>query len=451
MTVSPQAILEVQIEIDGRVAFGYSGDCLPPSWFDKSPEKDFRQQVDEMLASIRRAQDDFADTFATNSAFFDGWLAAYSRQQAHGQQHDWPALLSSFGLSMVERSTLDAICRAHKSSFFAALRDNLFGVEAGRVHEPLVRHVPADWLPPEPLSSLHVRHTVGLGDPLTDSDVADPIDDPFPVSLEAYVARYGQRYFKIKVSNQLEHDLARLSQIAKIVESRRGTDYVVTLDGNEQYQSIDQLLELVHALGRTERLATFWGNTVLVEQPLARAVALDPQLADDLRPLTDQKPVIIDESDGTLDSFAKAIQCGYRGVSTKNCKGPIKSILNRGLIWKMNQQGADQYLMSAEDLCCVGMVPLQADLCLVAALGIEHIERNGHHYHRGLSYLSSGEQEEILAAHPDLYGRVGDIVAPRIVNGKFAIQSLQCPGFGFAVQPDVAKMIVAEEWDFDTL
>ena len=99
-----------------------------------------------------------------------------------------------------------------------------------------------------------------------------------------------------------------------------------------------------------------------------------------------------------------------------------------------------EYVMTGEDLCSVGIVPTQSDLCLVATLGLDHIERNGHHYHPGLSYLPSEQQSAALAAHGDLYARQHGIIAPLLANGRFQIGSLQCEGFGFAVEPDMNSM-----------
>jgi hypothetical protein len=453
MTTCPQAILRVELEIGGRQVEGYSGDCLPPSWFDKDPQKDFRQQVHEMLDSIRIACRRFAEVSVSESPFFDSWLDVYQGQHDQGASLGWPALLSSFGVSMVERAILDAICRHCELPFATALRENVFGLVPGRVHPSLESLAPRDWLPVTPRTRLYARHTVGLGDPLAESELDDTNDvtatpDDFPRALETYVREYGQRYFKVKVSNQLEHDLDRLSHVAKIVESHRGTDYRVTLDGNEQYREVSELRELMTEIAARPDLANFWANTLLIEQPLARSVALADSLAPEITALCEQKPIIIDESDGRLDDFSRAVEVGYRGVSTKNCKGPLKSIFNRGLIWKLNQSSPHPYVMTAEDLCCVGVVSLQADLCLVAALGIDHVERNGHHYHRGLSYLPPREQAAALSAHPDLYGQVGEVVAPRLVNGQFEIDSLQCTGFGFAALPDVTQMVPADEWRF---
>lgn len=462
MTVTPQVILQVEIESDGQVARGYAGDCLPPSWFDKSPDKDFRRQVDEMLASIAHAEQRMAEQLATPDRFFESWLATYDQQLAHGRRQQWPDLLSSFGLSLIERAVMDAVCRAAQVPFFVAVQENLFGIDAGRVHQELAGLQPRDWLPPTPSRTLYARHTVGLGDPLTTTPDESPSDasaanDAFPLTLEQYVQRSGQRYFKIKVSNQLDRDVERLAEIAAVVERHRGDDYRVTLDGNEQYTSLEQLRELIDRIESTTSLTSFWRNVMLIEQPLPRSVALQSN-GGEMQEISRIRPVIIDESDGHLGAFAEAVQCGYRGVSTKNCKGPTKSLLNSGLIWYYNRHAAGRetgkspcFMMTAEDLCCVGMVPLQADLCLVATLGLEHVERNGHHYHRGLSYLPVDEQRAILDAHPDLYHRVGDVVAPQIQAGRLEIGSLQCVGFGFAIEPNVDRMTPIDQWRFDSL
>jgi len=134
----------------------------------------------------------------------------------------------------------------------------------------------------------------------------------------------------------------------------------------------------------------------------------------------------------------------------------MKSILNAGLTWLHNNRGAaTDYVMTGEDLCSVGVVPTQADLCLAATLGLTHVERNGHHYHPGLSYLPEAEREAALTHHGDLYARQNGVISPRLVDGRFEIGSLQCEGFGFAVTPDMAfdgqTMQSPGEWEFASL
>jgi hypothetical protein len=68
---------------------------------------------------------------------------------------------------------------------------------------------------------------------------------------------------------------------------------------------------------------------------------------------------------------------------------------------------------------------------MMALLGIEHVERNGHHYYRGLSMWPAEWQQTVLAAHPDLYERHRDeFVFVRIREGQVAIDSVNAAPFG---------------------
>jgi hypothetical protein len=454
LTRCPQAILRVTIECDGRSRHGYSGDCLPPSWFDKTPGKDFEAQIDDMLRVIALSQDVYAGTFGRSTEFFPAWSACDDRIQRQCLEWGLPPLLASFGSSLLERAILDAACRRHSVSFARAVRANLFGIDAGLVHPDLTGARPRDWLPEQPAMSVYVRQTVGLGDPLEEADVPDAerLHDGWPQAIEHYATRRGVRYYKVKVSNRLEHDLDRLTRVAELLERHLGREYRLTLDGNEQYKRAEDFEELIHEIRARSKLATLWSNVLVVEQPFDRAIALDGSRIGELKALSRVKPVIIDESDGSLDAYARAIEVGYRGVSSKNCKGAIRSLLNAGLTWFHNGRGRlQEFVMTGEDLCSVGIVPTQSDLCLAATLGLQHAERNGHHYHPGLTYLPDAQRRAALAAHADFYVEEHGIVGPHIVNGQFRIASLQCEGFGFAVEPDMSVMEPAESWHFQSL
>jgi hypothetical protein len=451
LTKCPQATLAVTIEAGGTLQRGYSADCLPPGWFDKTPGKSFAQQIDDMLAAIAQAEGAFAEELRSEAEFFPAWRAVH-RGAADWQ---WTPLLRSFGISMVERAVMDAMCRAANLSFFRAVKADLFGIVPSEVHGEVFRGVSVSaCTAPKPIELVFVRHTVGLADPLTAADIpeGERLNDGRPQALEEYVERTGLRYFKVKVSNRLDHDISRLKQIAALVERKRGVDYGLTLDGNELYRSAGEFMGLVDEIHNTPELSTLWANTFCIEQPLERGIALEPEHAGGLRELGKQKPVIIDESDGALDSYARAIEVGYRGVSSKNCKGPIKSLLNACLTCLHNDRAkANDYLMTGEDLCSVGIIPVQADLCLTATLGLTNVERNGHHYHPGLSYLPRKQQLAALERHPDFYAERHGIIAPNLVDGRFQTGSLQCVGFGFAVEPDMDGMQPAGEWEFDSL
>jgi hypothetical protein len=71
--------------------------------------------------------------------------------------------------------------------------------------------------------------------------------------------------------------------------------------------------------------------------------------------------------------------------------------------------------------------------------------------HPGLSYLPPSQREAALAAHPDFYARQHGVVSPRIVDGRFEIGSLQCAGFGFAVEPEFEYLESPQRWQFASL
>ena len=305
---------------------------------------------------------------------------------------------------------LDALCRSHGVSFFAApCKANLAGIGAARPEFGAFdfdRFLAA--LRPAP--SIEARHTVGMVDAITAADLTERVNDGLPETLEEVIAAWGHRYFKLKVGGQIEADLARLEAIAAVLD-RLADPYFVSLDGNEQYSDAQGVAELVAGMRARPALARLWESILFIEQPIARKLALDT----DLRRANLGKPVIIDESDGELGTFAQARERGYLGVSSKTCKGLYKSLLNAARCAQWNAQaGTARYFMSAEDLTTQAGLSVQQDLALVSLLGITHVERNGHYYVNGMAAQSAAEQEAFLAAHPDLYERSHGAVRLRI-------------------------------------
>jgi hypothetical protein len=198
----------------------------------------------------------------------------------------------------------------------------------------------------------------------------------------------------------------------------------------------------------TPALARLVRSIAFIELPLDRAIALDPAATEGLAELGRRIPMLIDESDDALDSFTQAIALGYRGVSTKNCKGIVKSFLNRSLVERENRRRppAERLFMSAEDLTNVPVVPLQQDLATVRALGIAHVERNGHHYVRGLAHCSATERREATRRHAGLYAGGEEEASLRIAAGRLDVRSLAAPGYGVAFEPDLASMTPLEDF-----
>ena len=257
------------------------------------------------------------------------------------------------------------------------------------------------------------------------------VNDGLPETLVEVVERYGHRWFKLKVGGDARADVERLAAIATVLDGFPDP-YYASLDGNEQYADVDGVLDLWGRMKRESRLKRLTASIVFIEQPIKRQNAL----AADISALSKEKPVIIDESDDSLDAFPHAKALGYRGVSSKTCKGVYKALINaaRCATW------GPQYFMTGEDLTVQAGLALQQDLALVSLLGLTHVERNGHHYVNGMAALPVAEQNAFLKAHPDLYGRTAGAVRLRILEGRIAIGSLACPGYAVAAEPDWSSM-----------
>jgi len=439
LTESPQAFVHVRVALpDGREGWGMAAEMLAAKWFDKNTALSNEDNFVQLRTSLRICAEHYlADRmprtpFALSAAHYGAQIAACAAKQLN-------PLIAGYGPALLDRAVLDAVCRLHNASFFDALRANLPGMTppdlapdlAGFDFDAFLRGL-------TPLSTLHARHTVGLVDPITAADQAPDarVNDRLPETLEEVVDEYGHTYFKLKVAGDVRADLARLTAIAAVLD-RAPAPYHVTLDGNEQYDSVEGVTALWTAMERTPALRRLVASTIFIEQPIARSVALDR----DVGALSARRAVIIDESDGTVDAFPRARARGYRGVSTKSCKGFYKSLINAARCAKWNAEPAGpRYFMSAEDLTTQAGVSVQQDLALVAALGLDHVERNGHHYVNGMAALPDAEQNAFLKAHPDLYARTAGAVRLRILEGRLAIGSLACPGFGAAAEPDWAAM-----------
>lgn len=113
------------------------------------------------------------------------------------------------------------------------------------------------------------------------------------------------------------------------------------------------------------------------------------------------------------------------------------TILNAARAAQGNAAGTGHWFLSAEDLITLSGISTQQDLALVAALGLTHVERNGHHYVDGMSFAPETEQIALLQAHPDLYARgPAGPARLRIAQGRIHLGSLDCPGFALGVSRD---------------
>lgn len=448
MTCAPYAFVRVRVEENGRSAVGVAADLLPPKWFTKIPEKDPRAEIDEMLAVIMHAVE--AATGMEAGTAFDLWQELSARQDSWGAEQGFPRLLSGFGTSLIERAVIEATCKLHGASFADAVHRNLLGIRLGDVDEDLAGIEAGELLPARPLSRVITRHTIGMADALTDDDIStlDRLNDGLPQSLAKCIERYGLRHFKLKVFGDFERDVERVGRIADVIGRQATADFAFSMDGNEQFRALDEFRDFWQALTNVGSLKSFLTHLLFVEQPFHRDVALDPDALSGLTDWNSRPRIIIDESDAEPDSMRRALALGYHGTSHKNCKGVFKSIINAcTLQWQRRNDVTSELMMSGEDLANVGPVALLQDLAVAATLGVESVERNGHHYFAGLSAFPQSVQQQMLAAHGDLYhASAAGWPTLTIKGGTLNLDSVnRAPlGVGFDIDADLFSTI--DEW-----
>jgi hypothetical protein len=434
LTEAPQLFVRVRIRLaDGREAWGVGAELLVPKWFDKNLALTNEENFDQLRLAVRLARDAYLTDPTPRSAF--GHFAAHHRDLlAAGAARGLNPLVASFGAAQLDRAILDALCRALGLSLYDAVRANVPGISFAAIAPDLAGFDADAFLDSlRPSDRIAARHTVGLVDAISGHPLK--VNDGLPESLEEVVATYGHTWFKLKVGGNVEADVARLVEIAAVLDAS-GAPYRASLDGNEQYDDLTALQELWTRLQAEPQLARLAAAIEFIEQPINRKHALEKDVAA----LSAIKPVIIDESDAELGSFPAARALGYRGVSSKMCKGFYKSVLNAARCAQWNAAGGG-YFMTAEDLTIQAGVSVQQDLALVSLLGMTHVERNGHHYVNGMAGLGAAEQAAFLAAHPDLYERSHGAVRLAIRGGDLAIGSLGCVGFAIGAQPDWSAMV----------
>lgn len=343
-------------------------------------------------------------------------------------------MLAGLGSSLIERAVLDGVCRAMGRPLHRLIREGALGIRLEALHSELAGSAPSDWLPEVPSARVVVRHTVGLADALTAADIpaGERVEDGLPQDLESSIRAYGLRAFKVKLFGDPDRDLPRLRGVQDVIRSGTGigVDPVVTLDGNENFRDFEAFRAFWEPVSADPALAWLRDRVVLVEQPVHRAHALGDGVAEALAGWASRPALIIDESDGAPGDVARALALGYSGASHKNCKGVMKGLGNACLLAWHRARGRVAVL-TGEDLCTLGPVALLQDVAVMALLGVPHVERNGHHYFRGLSLWPDAWQAATARAHPDVYRTdAAGWVRLDVIAGAVSLDSVNAAPFG---------------------
>lgn len=457
----PLAILVAKVAVAddrGHRSWGVSADRPSFGWLDKRRSSTPVEMLERLFDLCRAAREVYLEQPRFDSPFAL-WRRCWPGVLKIARQREHESLSASYASSLLERAVLDAVCRLQEVNVFQAITGPVSGFDPSGVHPQLAKFPWRRFLPRRPRSRFHIRHTVGLSDPLSKEDLpADRrVNDGEPETLQEYIERDGLRYFKVKVSGDADRDLERLAKVwAQLV---RVNQPVVTLDGNESYRDLGEFARFVERLER-EQLGLYQ-HILFIEQPLPRSLTFDKSSAPAIEEIRKKKPLVIDEADGETDSFSKALQLGYDGVSHKNCKGFFKSLANYCLCAAHNDaaendaanagpsRGRRMAFQTGEDLSTMPVVAIQQDFAALGVLNIEHCERNGHHYGFGLSHIDDAERSELLRLHSDLYTRRDEMTFLNIRDGQVTCGSLhEYPGFGVSTEPNWNQLTPLDQWEF---
>lgn len=449
MKSPPHLFVTARLATDKGEFTGVASEGLPPKWFTKDPATSFEEDLAWMLAVIQNAARIARQAAERPVSYFDWWLALLDEQKRWGSLRGLPPLLTNLGVSLVERAVLDGLCKASGMSLHAFLSSEQAGIQLGLARAELASMRPAQALAARPGESLAARHTVGLADPLRGRDIPEEerLEDGLPHALEDCIRAYGLRYFKIKVSGHEQTDLARLEEITRVLVENCAEGFHSTLDGNEQFRDLEEFRQFYEKLESSPALRPLFTSLLFIEQPLHRDHALKDEVAAVFARWQGGPGIIIDESDGSLDDLPRALELGYSGTSHKNCKGILKGLANAALLKKRGAEQKRPLILSAEDLVNIGPVALLQDLAMVSALGLAHVERNGHHYLRGLSMFPAEVQERVLRAHPGLYRRHEQgFAALNIEGGMLDTRSVNAAPFGCGITLDTSAFQPLNDW-----
>ncbi len=427
ISATPQLFVRVELEVEGRgTAVGASAELLVPKWFDKRPELSPAQTVEGLRESLEIARGLYLASAGYQTAF-DLHASCIGDQVATCANKNIPPLAAAYGPAEIDKAILDALLRAAETNFFEGMAGNIAGIDA-RLSPDLAKLDIARFLSGRvPLQRVAIRHTVGLDDAIEgEGGVADPRENA------------GARYFKLKLSGDPAADTARLARIGKELDTL-GRDYRVTLDANEQYADFAALQALMDRLDHDAALRPIATRLLYIEQPMPRDITRQSPLG-----ALAARGFIIDEADDSYDAFPTARALGYRGISSKSCKGIYKSIVNATRAAKWSAE-SETFYVTGEDLTCQAGLAVQQDLALGAFLGVTHAERNGHHYVDGFGETPAAEAAAFAAAHPDLYADAGQGIRLKIHDGDLLTGSLHATGFATSVHPDWPALCPLEQ------
>jgi L-alanine-DL-glutamate epimerase-like enolase superfamily enzyme len=287
-----------------------------------------------------------------------------------------PVLATMVAASPFDAALHDAFGKVHGLNCFSTygpefLRNDL-GHYLGKEFAGLRLH---NYVLTKAKPRMPLYHLVGALDPLTATDVKQPVGDGLPETLAEWIPFNGLTHLKIKLNgDDLEWDVNRVIGVNRVAEEQQAKRGVKTwhysLDFNEKCGSVAYLLEFLRRVN--EQAPQGFERIQYIEQPTRRDLKADR--ANVMHEASKLRPVVIDESLIDLESLRLAKEMGYTGAALKACKGQTQSLLMAAAAIK------DGMFLCVQDLSCPGASLIHSASIAAHIPGIAAIEANSRQY-----------------------------------------------------------------------
>ncbi len=366
----------------GKTADGYGAMPMGTAWSFPADEIDDGRKLELMKELARRISQMLPDVLAGQPVHpidlahvFEPELFDTARElgEKHGLPVPVPRMFALVAASAFDAAVHDAFGKANGINVYQGYGPEFMTHDLAKyLDDDFVGEYPDIYTRRDPTPRMPLYHLVGAVDPLTDSDIEEPVGDGLPETLAEWIDADGLTHLKIKLNgDDLAWDVNRVMAVNQVAEAAdAGRPWHYSLDFNERCETVEYLLEFIAQLG--EQAPAALDRVQYIEQPTRRDLEADRD--NEMHAAAKLKPVVIDEALLDYDTLLLAESMGYSGVALKACKGQSQSVVlaaaaqHRGLFLCVQD-------LTCTDAAYLHSVGLAAHIPTVAA-----VEGNGRQY-----------------------------------------------------------------------
>ncbi len=264
---------------------------------------------------------------------------------------------------------------------------------------------PADFFARPVPERLVAWHLVGGRDAIDPDEVAEPLNDGYPVLLKDWIETDGLKCLKIKLTGtDAAWDYERIVRVGKTA-IETGVPWL-TCDFNCTVMDPTYVVEILDRL--VDEQPRIYGMILYVEQPFPYELEEHPI---DVHAVSARKPLFMDESAHDWKLVRRGRELGWTGVALKTCKTQTGALLS------LCYAKAKGMTLMVQDLTNPMLAQIPHVLLAAHAGTIMGVETNAMQF-----YPEASRPESLV--HPGLYRRR---------DGRLDLASISGPGFGYRV------------------